>query len=222
MAFENYSDINHYCSCISFCPGISDDPLKELIMKKLLKIIILLAVIAAGLYFERDKIFDLIHPNDPAVTNEIVKQTLEKSSELTAGKLKLTGVLNYDDKGIPVLTNGKFRMQYEAEVRAGIDVSKIKINNVDNDKKIISVSVPKAEILGAEVDPASLDFFDKSFTLFDLHKQEDVAKAQSEAKDDIIKKASESGLLELADKQSQDLITGILSTGFPDYTVQFE
>lgn len=192
-------------------------------MKKFLKAILVIAIIAAvGFYFEKDKINELIHPNNPSVTNEIVKQTLEKSSELTAGKLKLTGVLNYDDKGIPVLTNGKFKMQYEAEVRAGIDVSKIKINNVDNDQKIISVTVPKAEILGAEIDPKSLAFFDKSITLFDLHKQEDVAKAQSEAKDDIIKKASESGLLELADKQSEDLITGILSTGFPDYTIKFE
>lgn len=194
-------------------------------MKKLvkaLKVIVVVILIAFVLYLGKDKIIELIHPDNPDVTNEIVKQTLEKSSELTAGKLRLTGILNYDDKGIPVLTNGKFKMKYEAEVRAGIDVSKIKIDNVDNESKVITVSVPKAEILGADVDPASLEFFDKSFTILDLNKEEDVAKAQTEAKKDIIEKASQSGLLELADKQSEDLITGILSTGFSDYTIKFE
>lgn len=189
---------------------------------KALKVFVVGFIIGSVLYLGKDKIIELIHPDNPGVTNEIVKQTLEKSSELTAGKLRLTGILNYDDKGIPVLTNGKFKMKYEAEVRAGIDVSKIKIDNVDNENKVITVSVPKAEILGAEVDPASLEFFDKSFTILDLNKEEDVAKAQTEAKKDIIEKASQSGLLELADKQSEDLITGILSTGFPDYTIKFE
>lgn len=189
---------------------------------KALKVFVVGFIIGSVLYLGKDKIIELIHPDNPGVTNEIVKQTLEKSSELTAGKLRLTGILNYDDKGIPVLTNGKFKMKYEAEVRAGIDVSKIKIDNVDNDNKVITVSVPKAEILGAEVDPASLEFFDKSFTILDLNKEEDVAKAQTEAKKDIIEKASQSGLLELADMQSEDLITGILSTGFPDYTIKFE
>lgn len=188
---------------------------------KALKVFVVGFIIGSVLYLGKDKIIELIHPDNPGVTNEIVKQTLEKSSELTAGKLRLTGILNYDDKGIPVLTNGKFKMKYEAEVRAGIDVSKIKIDNVDNENKVITVSVPKAEILGAEVDPASLEFFDKSFTILDLNKEEDVAKAQTEAKKDIIEKASQSGLLELADKQSEDLITGILSTGFPDYTIKF-
>lgn len=191
-------------------------------MKKVIRVLVIIAIVAAGVYFGKDKILEFIHQDDPRVTNEIVKQTLEKSSELTAGKLKLTGVLDYDDKGIPVLTNGKFKMQYEAEVRAGIDVSKIKINDVDNENKIISVTIPKAEILGAEVDPASLQFFDKTPVIFDFKKEEDVAKAQTEAKKDIIEKASKSGLLELADKQSEDLITGILSTGFPDYTIKFE
>lgn len=189
---------------------------------KALKVIVVLFLIGAVLYLGKDKIIELIHPDNPDVTNEIVKQTLEKSSELTAGKLRLTGILDYDDNGIPVLTNGKFKMKYEAEVRAGIDVSKIKIDDVDNENKVITVSVPKAEILGAEVDPASLEFFDKSITILDLKKEEDVAKAQAEAKEDIIEKASQSGLLELADKQSEDLITGILSTGFPDYTIKFE
>lgn len=188
---------------------------------KALKVFVVGFIIGSVLYLGKDKIIELIHPDNPGVTNEIVKQTLEKSSELTAGKLRLTGILNYDDKGISVLTNGKFKMKYEAEVRAGIDVSKIKIDNVDNENKVITVSVPKAEILGAEVDPASLEFFDKSFTILDLNKEEDVAKAQTEAKKDIIEKASQSGLLELADKQSEDLITGILSTGFPDYTIKF-
>lgn len=195
-------------------------------MKKFVKalkvIVVVVFLLGSVLYLGKDKIIELIHPDNPDVTNEIVKQTLEKSSELTAGKLRLTGILNYDDKGIPVLTNGKFKMKYEAEVRAGIDVLKIKIDNVDNENKVITVSVPKAEILGAEVDPASLEFFDKSFTILDLNKEEDVAKAQTEAKKDIIEKASQSGLLELADKQSEDLITGILSTGFPDYTIKFE
>lgn len=189
---------------------------------KALKVFVVGFLIGSVLYLGKDKIIELIHPDNPGVTNGIVKQTLEKSKELTAGKLRLTGILNYDDKGIPVLTNGKFKMKYEAEVRAGIDVSKIKIDNVDNENKVITVSVPKAEILGAEVDPASLEFFDKSFTILDLNKEEDVAKAQTEAKKDIIEKASQSGLLELADNQSKDLITGILSTGFPDYTIKFE
>ncbi len=152
-------------------------------------------------------------------TSEIVYAKLSAASELTSGKIKMQGYIHFDNKGIPVLTKGTFILEYEAEVRAGIDISKVTIDSVDNENKVIKVTVSKAEILDVNVDQDSLQTNNTSFTLFNLNEKQDLINAQQAAKEKALEYAEQSGLLELADQQSATLIKGILSSGFPDYTI---
>ncbi len=164
-------------------------------------------------------IYKKLTSKEPTVTSEIVSAKLSAASELTSGKIKMQGFIHFDNQGIPVLTKGTFILEYEAEIRAGIDISKVVINSVDNENKIINITVPKAEILDVNVDPDSLQTNNTSFTLFNLKEKEDLINAQQEAKKHALEYAESSGLLELADQQSATLIKGILATGFPEYTI---
>ena len=154
-----------------------------------------------------------------SATNEIIKQTLLDASDLVTQKLKQQSKIYYDNQGIPVLTQSTFYMDYEATVSAGIDLEKVTIDEIDNDKFKITITTPKAEILDVNVDPDSLAFDQTSLTLFDLSSKADVQRAISDAADDCKEKAEMSGLLENADRQTTTLLKGLMATGFPDYEV---
>jgi len=86
---------------------------------------------------------------------------------------------------------------------------------------VIYVSIPSATIQSSSVDPATIKYFDEHFALFNVNEKEDANKAQELAQEDAIKKAVDSGILEMADNQSAALIKGILSSVIPDgYTIE--
>ena len=180
--------------------------------------IVIGACLVGGVTFGYNKFSSQSNDKGNATT-EVVKTTLSKASDLTAGKMKLEGIVQYDDQGIPVLTQGKFNLYYTATIRAGIDVKDIKINSIDNENKRIKVTIPKAKVLdtpNVEVDKTE----NTNFVLFDLDQKEDYTKAVKDAKENCLKRVEVDSLLELADTQSESLIRGILNTGFPEYEIQ--
>ena len=52
--------------------------------------------------------------------------------------------------------------------------------------------------------------------LFNVNPKEDANMAQSKAEEEARKEASEMGILEMADKQSEALIKGLLENAVPD------
>ena len=54
-------------------------------------------------------------------------------------------------------------MVYDAEVRAGVDLAQARVEVSGN---AITVSLPAPQLLGIEIDPNSLEFYDSSFALF--------------------------------------------------------
>lgn len=152
---------------------------------------------------------------DKPMDTRALKQTLEKSSDLTAAKLKMRFIKEFKDDGHQILDRSDFVMVYDAMIRAGIDISEIEIpeDKVDKTNKIVYIYLPKAKILDEPmIDPESLKFYDKKFALFNLNKDEDVARALAEATNDAKEQALNTGLIELADNQSEALIKGILSS----------
>ena len=67
-------------------------------------------------------------------------------------QLTLTGFAEYSDGGWYVFNKGDFVMVYESEVKAGIDIKKVRFA-VDDDNKIVYIYVPDAEILDVKVLP---------------------------------------------------------------------
>lgn len=146
---------------------------------------------------------------EPKITVSYISGKLEKASELTTAKLKYTGIADYDDNGVTFINKGAFTMVYNATVRAGIDMKEVK-KEVDENKRLITITIPKARILDVKIDPSSIKYYDESFSLFKSDEKESANKAQALAEKAAKKESAKSGILEMADQQSETLIKGIL------------
>lgn len=149
----------------------------------------------------------------------ILKSQLIESSELTTAKLNLSCFAEFKDTGIKIINKSDFLMVYDATVRAGIDLEDVEIpeDKVDNIDKIIYITIPKAKLLGdPAVDPKTIKYYDEHFALFNVNEKEDANKAQALAQDRAKEQALKSGLIEMADKQSEALVVGLLSKIAPE------
>ncbi|MGN0474757.1 MAG: DUF4230 domain-containing protein [Acutalibacteraceae bacterium] len=185
--------------------------------KKLLVIFAVILIVVAVL-FARFVIY-----NDKAeIDSKYINAMLVESSELTTAKLKYSGLVDYTDTGITIINKADFVMYYEATIRAGVDVKKIK-SEVNNGDMIVWVTIPAAEIQDINIDPSSIRYFDQRLALFNVNEKEDANKAQELALEDAKNKAPDMGILDFANKQAKALIKGILEDVVPDaYEIKFK
>ena len=154
--------------------------------------------------------------NKPEVSTEYLYTVLSEASELTTSELNYTGMSEYKDGGIPIFNKADFKMTYKAKARAGIDIEKVEVE-VNNDKKIVYLTIPKAKVLDVKVDPKTIKYFDEKFTLLNVNPKEDANKAQELVEEEAKKEVEKMGILETADKQAETLIIGLLQGSVTDY-----
>lgn len=185
-------------------------------MSAITLVLLILVIALSGVLFVKCS-FD----NDEAtISASYISGKLEEASELTTAKLTYTGVADYTDEGIPVISQGDFTMVYNANVRAGIDIKKVK-TNINNQTRTVKITIPDAEILDVKVDPKSIRYYDEAFALFNTDEKEDANRAQTMAEKDAIEHVAECGILELADQQAETLIKGILEGCVNNYDIKF-
>lgn len=189
------------------------------ILKRILKnkvarksfIISVLAVVAVVF------VYIFLYNKEEKITPSYLGTKLTKVGELTTVKLNYTGFLEYHDKGIPLFNKSDFLMTYEANARVGIDLEEVEIE-VDNPNKLVTLSIPKAEILDVKIDPNKIKYYDTQFALFNVNEKEDGNKAQALAEEQAYKDLTEMGVLESANEQALTLIKGLLQNAVPsDY-----
>ena len=184
-------------------------------LSKKVKIIIGIAIIVAICMF-----IVLVVNRKSDVDTTFLTQILTKSSELTTAKLKITGLSEYHDEGIYIFNRSDFTMCYTTIIRAGINLENVKIDSDPIQKKIY-ITIPKAEIFEAKVDPNDIKFYGTGFALFNVNEKEDLGKALSLAEKDAMEYANNTGILDLANQQSETLIKGILANAIPNgYTME--
>jgi len=99
-----------------------------------------------------------------------------------------------------------------AKAQIGYNLSKLKLQANSDSKTIFITDFPQAEILTIETD---LKYYDKTEGLFNKFEAEDLTTLNKEAKQFIIDKIPESGLIETANKElleAIDIITNIVET----------
>ena len=180
--------------------------LKKLLTKKVLWIAIAVIVVALilVLLFARDK--------GPSFTTQSLGQTLQASSDLVSAKLTIGGMADYkSEKGVKLWNYTSFKMFYKATVPAGIDIDQVKIA-VNDAAKTVNVTLPEAHIFEdlINVDPNSIVPFDKNIHINHKKDMEYLVEAQKLAQTNAVDEAKASGLLELAEKQSEALVRGLL------------
>lgn len=157
----------------------------------------------------------MLYNGKAEVNSEYVNVLLEKASELTSAKLNYTGMTEYKDTGIPIINKSDFIMVYKATARAGINMTDVKAK-VDDKKKIVRLSIPKAEVLDVKVKASSIKYFDEKFSLLNVNEKEDSNKAIELAEKAAEKELKNMGVLEMADEQAEALIKGLLRDAVPD------
>ncbi len=90
-----------------------------------------------------------------------------------------------------------------AKAQVGYDLSKITLKSNPSSKTIVIEAFPTAQILSVDAD---LKYYDKSEGLFNKFQADDLTSLQKEAKDFIIAKIPESGLLDIANNELLEVI----------------
>lgn len=182
--------------------GLKKSKKKALIILSLIVIIILIIIVV--------KITNI----KPTADFTYLNQLLEKSSELTTAKLKITGIENYKDAGTMIINRSDFTMVYTATIRAGVDLKEVKIEPNNITKEII-ITMPKAKVFDCHVNQDEIQYFDEKLALFNLDSKEDANKACALAEQDGIKEAEQTGILEFAETEAEYVIKDILINAIP-------
>ena len=90
-----------------------------------------------------------------------------------------------------------------AKAYVGYDLSKINLDSDTNNKKIILEHFPQPEVLSVET---NLNYYDKSDGLFNKFEASDLTELHQEAKQHILDKVPESGLIQIAQKEALNTI----------------
>ena len=90
-----------------------------------------------------------------------------------------------------------------AKAHVGYDLSKINLKADRDKKKIYLEHFPQPEVLSVET---SLNYYDKKDGYFNKFEASDLTELHSEAKQHILEKVPESGLIQLAQKEALDTI----------------
>lgn len=148
--------------------------------------------------------------NKDEISTDYLSAKLEDASELTTQKITYTSRVPIERGSIPFINKRGFVMQYNATLRAGVDMKNVSVKQRGN--KII-VKVPHAKILDKpNLDADSIKFYDEKKALFNWNKHKDVTDAIAKAKEDINNNPSidVTSLLERADENTEKLIHTIL------------
>lgn len=121
-------------------------------------------------------------------------------------------------------TKNSFIAQWEGVVALGVDLTKVKIT-VNESTKIITVTVPNAEIFYHDVDHKSFKTLDEKNNIFNPITVDDINQFNIKYEDKIYEKIEEIRLLEEACENAKTMVENILKAipGLTEqYTIQFQ
>lgn len=158
-------------------------------VKGILSMMIAAALTAGCIYFY------LNSQKKEQVDTEYLISTLQKSSELTSATLNYKGFSRFTDTGWVIWNKSDFSIMYEAKVRAGIDLSQVKVSADDN-AKTIYVVVPKASIQDVKIDESTIEYYDVDFSLFNWDARDDADRVITQAEEEASSAFADMGVLE--------------------------
>lgn len=148
----------------------------------------------------------------PEVTNEMISERLTTISELATMKMQYRNISHFEDGTVPVLTQKSFNAIYDATLKAGVDLSAATVEvQPEADGQVVFVTLPPAEILSVSIDPASIQFYDERFALFNWQDRTDTVEILKTAEKDIRAIAEEKDVLGQAQKQAETAVSALLT-----------
>ncbi|BDE96596.1 DUF4230 domain-containing protein [Raoultibacter timonensis] len=175
-------------------------------MKKILIGIGAVALVVLG--FVGSQVWNKAMEPSVSLSATSIQEQLTETSELATAKLEYRGLVRYENGDIDFLTKKGFTMVYDAEVKAGVDLSQA---SVDVNGRSITVQLPMAEVQSISIDPDSIEFYDESFALFNWENKQDTTEALVLAKDDAEGKVDQISMIEQANGQAKTVVESLLA-----------
>ncbi|WP_102379503.1 DUF4230 domain-containing protein [Raoultibacter timonensis] len=175
-------------------------------MKKILIGIGAVALVVLG--FVGSQVWNKAMEPSVSLSATSIQEQLTETSELATAKLEYRGLVRYENGDIDFLTKKGFTMVYDAEVKAGVDLSQA---SVDVNGRSITVQLPMAEVQSISIDPDSIEFYDESFALFNWENKQDTTEALVLAKDDAEGKVDQVSMIEQANGQAKTVVESLLA-----------
>lgn len=144
----------------------------------------------------------------PTLTASTVESQISGCSDLATSKLDYRGLVHYSAGDIPLINKKEFTMVYEAQVKAGVDLSKAQVTITG---KHITVSLPQATVQSTTIEPDSLMFYDSTWSLFNWENRSDTTEALKLAADDADKKVDQTSLISTANDNAVDVVSNLLA-----------
>lgn len=190
-------------------------------------IMILIAVIIAAICFGSGVLWKSSQENEAKITSDLISKKLTTINELATVDYIYTNMGKFEDVNnfygweVP-FTKKAFIVSYDGEIKAGIDMKKVKVSV--EDRKII-IDLPEPTIFSHSIDNSSLQLFDEKSYLFNPLKIKDYTTFVEKEKVKVEKDAIENGLYHEADKKAKESITNLVDifhTSQEEYKVVFQ
>lgn len=139
----------------------------------------------------------------PSIDETVVTKQLKACSDLATSKMMYRGLVTYTSGNIELWDKKSFQMIYDAEIKAGVDMSEA---DVSMDGKRIEISLPAATIQDVSIDPDSVKIYDQKYSLLNWSDRSDTSAAMSEAKADAREAAEKSDMAGQTDTQARAIV----------------
>lgn len=153
-------------------------------------------------------------------TNTVIHRKLESIGELATYKYTYDGYITQEsDKNweyLNFLTESSVEIDYKGTIRAGVTFDDIGID-VDEDKKIIYLEMPRPVILTNEID---ITRYSEQVAIFGSVSGDTANTLTNTAKEDELNEAINQGLLHNANENAKKIIGNLLSA-FDDYEIVY-
>ncbi|MDE5765278.1 MAG: DUF4230 domain-containing protein [Ruminococcus sp.] len=124
-------------------------------VKMIIGIVVVAVIAAAGFIFGIKSNSGSSENSAPEIISETTLEKIINVSNLSTFETVYNGIAQVQNEENP--ENIDYYVSYEAKVKAGIDFDDVEIN-VDNEQKIITVTMPEVKINDVNVDITTLDF----------------------------------------------------------------
>lgn len=164
-------------------------------------VVVLAVIIAAGVFF-----FMSSSKPEPEIISQSTLEKIINVSDLSTFEAVYNGIAKVANEEDPEEID--YYVSYDAKVKAGIDFEKVDIA-VDNENKIITVTVPEIKITDVNVDIASLDyiFFNDKANTATVSEE-----AYKKCIEDVTNESNnENAIYELAEQNARNIIEALIS-----------
>ncbi len=175
-----------------------------------------------------EKIIEQIVEVEKEIGVEEIRSGLNDMGVLLTAEYDFTQVISYSSikKLFSIelgITESSYLASYDGVVRAGVDFEKIRLER-DDERRVVTVKMPAAEILGVDIDPESFQLYSEKTGLGNPVSAADFNSSLVELEAKAREKSLQRGVLERADENARRIVRNFIA-GLVDaelYMIRFE